>query len=313
MQMSGRSFTSSSYRYGFNGKDNDNEVKGTGNQQDYGMRIYDPRIGKFISVDPLTKQYAYYSPYHFAGNTPIQAIDLDGLEPKSIVQEKSRNTQTFTDEGSPDDHEPIITKSTITIVTYKFTESATHLLSLVSGIPEADIQKLNIQNSGGGLLPAYNPAEGGGGMTFPGDDANSYRMNLTNNFFDNSNNKYGSNGHPNDVMPWLDLTSHEVGHIRDIQEIGGSTEHYFKTFIKEYAKAGSHDGNPREQRADVGRNQFRSFVAFVDSYYGKDKVKALFENKHNTDKDIKVRIDKWWNQYQKQIESENKKTEKNNK
>jgi len=46
--MPGRSFSSGDYRYGFNGKENDNEVKGvTGSQQDYGMRIYDPRLGKF--------------------------------------------------------------------------------------------------------------------------------------------------------------------------------------------------------------------------------------------------------------------------
>ncbi|MEZ2442984.1 RHS repeat-associated core domain-containing protein [Chitinophaga sp. RCC_12] len=48
------------YRYGFNGKENDNEVKGEGNQQDYGMRIYDPRLGRFLSVDPLTKGYPHY-------------------------------------------------------------------------------------------------------------------------------------------------------------------------------------------------------------------------------------------------------------
>ncbi|MBO9154071.1 RHS repeat domain-containing protein [Chitinophaga sp. GCM10012297] len=68
------------YRYGFNGKENDNEIKGEGNQQDYGFRIYDPRIGKFLSVDPLTAQYAYYTPYQFAGNKPIWATDLDGAE-----------------------------------------------------------------------------------------------------------------------------------------------------------------------------------------------------------------------------------------
>jgi len=38
---------------------------------DYGFRIYNPSIGKFLSVDPLAREYAYYSPYHFAGNTPI--------------------------------------------------------------------------------------------------------------------------------------------------------------------------------------------------------------------------------------------------
>jgi RHS repeat-associated protein len=82
MGMPGRKFSlSSAYRYGFNGKENDNDVKGEGNQQDYGMRIYDPRLGKFLSVDPLTRDYPWYTPYQFAGNTPIQAIDIDGAEP----------------------------------------------------------------------------------------------------------------------------------------------------------------------------------------------------------------------------------------
>ncbi|PUZ24221.1 RHS repeat-associated core domain-containing protein [Chitinophaga costaii] len=68
------------YRYGFNGKENDNEVKGDGDQQDYGMRIYDPRAGRFLSVDPITAKYPELTPYQFASNSPIDAIDLDGLE-----------------------------------------------------------------------------------------------------------------------------------------------------------------------------------------------------------------------------------------
>ena len=68
------------YRYGFNGKENDNDVKGEGNQQDYGMRIYDPRLGRFSSVDPITKQYPELTPYQFASNSPVSGIDLDGLE-----------------------------------------------------------------------------------------------------------------------------------------------------------------------------------------------------------------------------------------
>ena len=79
--MPSRTFTSSGYyRYGFNGKENDNEVKGTGNQQDYGQRIYDPRVGRFLSVDPIAGSYPWYTPYSFAGNKPIWAIDLDGEE-----------------------------------------------------------------------------------------------------------------------------------------------------------------------------------------------------------------------------------------
>jgi RHS repeat-associated protein len=78
--MPDRSFNTDGYRYGFNGKENDSEVKGTGNEQDYGARIYDPRIGRFLSVDPLKNKYAFLTPYQFASNTPIQAIDLDGKE-----------------------------------------------------------------------------------------------------------------------------------------------------------------------------------------------------------------------------------------
>jgi len=82
MLMPGRQYTVGSYdyRYGFNGKEGDDEVKGDDNQQDYGMRIYDPRVGRFLSVDPLSAQYPWYTPYQFAGNMPIWAVDLDGLE-----------------------------------------------------------------------------------------------------------------------------------------------------------------------------------------------------------------------------------------
>ena len=73
------------YRYGFNSKENDNEVKGVGNQQDYGMRIYDTRVGRFLSVDPLTKSYPELTPYQFASNSPLANIDLDGLEAKLAI------------------------------------------------------------------------------------------------------------------------------------------------------------------------------------------------------------------------------------
>jgi len=68
------------YRYGFNGKEGDDEVKGDDNQQDYGMRIYDPRVGRFLSVDPIAREYPWYTPYQFAGNKPIRFIDRDGAE-----------------------------------------------------------------------------------------------------------------------------------------------------------------------------------------------------------------------------------------
>lgn len=61
-------------------------MKGEGNQLDYGFRIYDPRVGRFLSTDPLTQSYPWYTPYQFAGNKPIVAIDLDGLEEYIVHQ-----------------------------------------------------------------------------------------------------------------------------------------------------------------------------------------------------------------------------------
>jgi RHS repeat-associated protein len=74
------------YRYGFNGKEKDNEVQGDGNTYDYGFRIYNPRLGRFLSVDPLTASYPWYTPYQFAGNDPIRNIDIDGLEGGSAIE-----------------------------------------------------------------------------------------------------------------------------------------------------------------------------------------------------------------------------------
>jgi RHS repeat-associated protein len=81
------SSTGVGYRYGFNGKEDDYGAKGafasapsSQDQLDYGARIYDPRIGRFLSVDPLTKQYPHYTPYSYAGDKPIRFIDIDGKE-----------------------------------------------------------------------------------------------------------------------------------------------------------------------------------------------------------------------------------------
>jgi RHS repeat-associated protein len=81
MQMPGRHYdVGTSYRYGFNGKENDNEVNGEGNMQDYGMRIYDTRLGRFLSVDPLAPKFPFYTPYQFAADNPVLSVDIDGLE-----------------------------------------------------------------------------------------------------------------------------------------------------------------------------------------------------------------------------------------
>ncbi len=71
------------YRYAFNGKEIDTEgMGGGGSTYDYGFRIYNPNLARFLSLDPLFTSYPWYTPYQFAGNKPILSIDLDGLEEK---------------------------------------------------------------------------------------------------------------------------------------------------------------------------------------------------------------------------------------
>ena len=81
MQMEGeRSFTSSRYRYGFQGQEHDDEVQGSGNFIQFQYRVHDPRVGRFLSRDPLFRSYPHNSPYAFAENRVVRFVELEGLE-----------------------------------------------------------------------------------------------------------------------------------------------------------------------------------------------------------------------------------------
>ena len=81
MQVPRRFDSLEDYRYGFQGQEKDDEVKGEGNSLNYTFRMHDPRVGRFFAVDPLASKYPFYSPYQFSGNRVIDMIELEGLEP----------------------------------------------------------------------------------------------------------------------------------------------------------------------------------------------------------------------------------------
>ena len=76
--MNGRSFASDKYRFGFNGKEEDNEMEGLDNSIDFGDRIYDPRLGKWFSCDRLFSKFPFESPYAYVSGNPIIYVDKDG-------------------------------------------------------------------------------------------------------------------------------------------------------------------------------------------------------------------------------------------
>ena len=81
------------YVFGFNGMEKDNEVNGESNSLNFGGRtIYNPRIARFYSTDPISEQFPFYSPYLFAGNKPIICKDEEGLSENMIILQQEWHT-----------------------------------------------------------------------------------------------------------------------------------------------------------------------------------------------------------------------------
>jgi RHS repeat-associated protein len=82
------------YRYGFQGQERDDEIKGSGNSVNYKYRMHDPRLGRFLSVDPLFESYPWNSPYAFSENRVIDGVELEGLEYYSVHIRKNGDQKT---------------------------------------------------------------------------------------------------------------------------------------------------------------------------------------------------------------------------
>jgi RHS repeat-associated protein len=77
------------YRFGFNGKEMDNEVSGSANSYDYGARIYNSRLGRWMSLDPMQHIYPEVSDYSFVKNSPIIMVDPSGRVVVPYVYERT--------------------------------------------------------------------------------------------------------------------------------------------------------------------------------------------------------------------------------
>ncbi|MBK8658319.1 MAG: hypothetical protein IPN22_05455 [Bacteroidetes bacterium] len=84
MTMPGRTFGNDEYRYGFQGMESEDDLRGENNSYTTEFRQYDPRVGRWMSVDPKADKYAPLTPYASFFNNPNLVIDPKGDDPPTI-------------------------------------------------------------------------------------------------------------------------------------------------------------------------------------------------------------------------------------
>src|SRR5262249_48160851 len=73
-------YSAGGYRYSYSGNEHDDEVNGKGGSVNFGDRIEDPRIGRWLNIDPLKFKYPDVSPYIYSLDNPIAYKDHAGRD-----------------------------------------------------------------------------------------------------------------------------------------------------------------------------------------------------------------------------------------
>ena len=76
MTLLGRSYNAHTSRHGFTGHEKESDLSEGIYTTEY--RLYDARVGRWLSVDPLFEKYVGMSPYNYCMLNPVMLVDPDG-------------------------------------------------------------------------------------------------------------------------------------------------------------------------------------------------------------------------------------------
>ncbi|MEN9998785.1 MAG: hypothetical protein RI922_1775 [Bacteroidota bacterium] len=171
VELDGRTQSPEAYRYSFNGMEKDDEIKGEGYSYNFGARMLDVRLGRWMIVDDYARKYNDLSPYHFAYCCPIRVIDPNGKENIIVAsydgngKDKYKFINSALLQSSKNKKEQTTEKTTILLMTFSMTEGQLEWVreeAKVLGVNLVEISKteqiVNYINSGNILKSVFTEA-----------------------------------------------------------------------------------------------------------------------------------------------------------
>jgi RHS repeat-associated protein len=91
VELDGRTVSNYGYRFGYQGSEKDNEFKGDGNSYTTEFRQLDPKLGRWLSVDPVIQPWQ--SSYCSMDDSPISKNDVLGNKANDWI--KKQNSESW--------------------------------------------------------------------------------------------------------------------------------------------------------------------------------------------------------------------------
>lgn len=238
--------SSNTYRYGFNGKENDDEIKGEGNITYFGARIYEGRLGRWLSVAPFSTKFAFLSTYIFTNNNPVLFVDNRLIRELDVVKTWKEN---YPKEDFPSSHKYICI----------INADGDAIGTLLSEIPEAALPALSKALSNFGRMAESLINEYGGLPVYIGGDDLFFFAPYRNVYSSAQNTSTDVKGYCNNIFLLLDELNRQL--VLSIKQF--CIDNHLKTSLDDkhigltFGLSVTYHKFPMDEAIEISRNLMR--------------------------------------------------------